>query len=138
MTTRTHTPTAPRAARAAQPRATSLAALADHVAASAGARAAFGDAIHTADGTTIIPVASARWGFGAGAGRHRGLARVERGSGFGGGGGALVRPIGYLVARDGTVTFRRLHDLEALVRAIGSALAATLVALALARRLARR
>lgn len=66
---------------------------------SAGAASVFGEAIEQAD-VIVVPVASATWGFGGGE-----IARTgERGAG----GGALVRPVGYIEIRNGQARFRRL------------------------------
>ncbi|HEU0299246.1 MAG TPA: spore germination protein GerW family protein [Longimicrobium sp.] len=98
--------------------------MADAVGAHASAAEAFAPAV-TQDGTTVIPVALSMWGFGAGRGKKaQANAPVE--SGLGGGGGAIVRPVGYLVLRDGTVAYRPITSLPTLLAAglAGAALAA--------------
>jgi uncharacterized spore protein YtfJ len=90
----------------------------------------FGEPVER-EGTTVIPVAKARFGFGGGggAGAHDG----DEGSGGGGGGGAWVSPVGYIELRGGTAQFKRItgpFDLLALVAA------ASLAVLALRRLLA--
>lgn len=66
---------------------------------SVGVRAAYGDPVEI-DGTTIVPVAFASYGFGAGEGG------VEpAGEGSGGGGGGVAVPIGAYVTRDGHTRF---------------------------------
>lgn len=61
-----------------------------------------GDAVHTPDGTVIIPISRVAFGFAAGGGSGECGAKVEENdpmSGFGGGSGAgvSVRPVGFLV-----------------------------------------
>ncbi|MGO1434410.1 MAG: hypothetical protein ACTJFR_05195 [Canibacter sp.] len=70
--------------------------LAEHVT-NVGARAAYGEPIEQ-DGTKIIPVALACFGFGAGEVGDSGE------SGGGGGGGSSV-PVGAYVTRDGVTRF---------------------------------
>ena len=63
-----------------------------------GVHSAYGDPIEV-DGTTIIPVACASYGFGAGEGG------AEVGEGGGGGGGGAAIPVGAYVTRDGLTKF---------------------------------
>jgi uncharacterized spore protein YtfJ len=71
--------------------------LADKVGAKANIKAVFGDPI-VRNGTTIVPVAKVRWGFGGGSGTGptSEAADAPVGSGSGAGGGAMAEPIGYL------------------------------------------
>jgi uncharacterized spore protein YtfJ len=87
----------------------------------------FGDPVER-EGVTIVPVARARFGFGAGGGG--GARGGEHGSGGGGGGGALVSPAGYIELRAGTAEFKRISSPMDLLAAIA---AASLAVLALRR-----
>ncbi|MGD9606905.1 MAG: spore germination protein GerW family protein [Leucobacter sp.] len=66
---------------------------------SVGVHAAYGEPVEL-DGTTIIPVACASYGFGAGEGGID-----ENSEGSGGGGGGVAIPVGAYVTRDGTTRF---------------------------------
>ena len=107
--------------------ATGLQAIFDRFSARLGdsARAAnvFGEPVER-DGTTIIPVATARWGMGGGAQR-----RIQ---GMGAGGGATVTPTGYIEIRGGASRFRPLWDAKSILG--GATLLGALLALALRRR----
>lgn len=85
-----------------------------------------GDAVHTPDGTVIIPISKVAFGFAAGGGSGECGARTEDSdpsSGFGGGSGAgvSVRPVGFLVCSsahgvrfmqvEGNSIYERLLDL---------------------------
>ncbi|MCC6178029.1 MAG: hypothetical protein IT305_22230 [Chloroflexi bacterium] len=100
--------------------------LAQRLGASAHADTIFGDPVER-DGTTVIPVGRARWGFGGGWGSGRGpetasddreaAARaVGEGSGGGGGGGLTVSPIGYIEIANGQTRFHPIYDPMALMR----------------------
>jgi uncharacterized spore protein YtfJ len=68
------------------------------------------------NGTTIIAVGQAVWGFGGGDGSKK----AENGpadTGSGGGGGAVVRPVGFIVLRNGKVKYRRITAIPALLLA---------------------
>ena len=80
------------------------------------------------NGTTVIPVARARFAFGGGGGGGSGGG--EEGSGGGGGGGAVVSPAGYIELRAGGARFQRISGSADLV---AFAVAASLAALALKR-----
>lgn len=60
-----------------------------------------GDAVHTPDGTVIIPISKVAFGFaaGGGSGEYQRDDETEADLGFGGGSGAgvSVRPVGFLV-----------------------------------------
>jgi uncharacterized spore protein YtfJ len=75
--------------------------LADKVGAAANITKIYGEPIDR-DGTTIIPVAKVRYGFGGGGG----VQKDQRGSG--GGGGVLVTPYGYIEIKNGSSEFRRI------------------------------
>ena len=66
-----------------------------------------GDAISTADGSTVIPISRVSFGFVAGGGEYavRGGNRTDAELPFAGGTGAgvSVQPVGFLVVGDGTV-----------------------------------
>lgn len=85
-----------------------------------------GDAVHTPDGTVIIPISKVTFGFAAGGGSGECGAKRETddlSSGFGGGSGAgvSVRPVGFLVCSsdngvrfmhvEGNSVYERLIDL---------------------------
>lgn len=105
--------------------------MADAVGANAAASAAFAPAV-SQDGTTVVPVALSLWGFGAGKGDRAPQGTTPAESGLGGGGGAVVRPVGYLVMRDGHVAYRPITSLPALV--LAGLAGALLASLALRRR----
>jgi len=70
---------------------------------SVGVHAAYGDPVDL-DGTSIVPVAIASYGFGAGeAGGEDGGS--SHGEGAGGGGGGFACPVGAYVTRDGYTRF---------------------------------
>ena len=71
--------------------------LADKVGAKASIKAVFGDPI-VRNGTTIVPVAKVRWGFGGGTGTGPTSEASDApvGTGSGAGGGVTAEPIGYL------------------------------------------
>jgi uncharacterized spore protein YtfJ len=56
----------------------------------------------TANGTTVIPVSTMRFGFGGGGGSGSGGEGADQGSGSGGGmgGGGTVEPVGYIEIGD--------------------------------------
>jgi len=64
-----------------------------------GVHAAYGDPVDL-NGTTVIPVAIASYGFGAGEG-----GAAETGEGSAGGGGGFACPVGAYVTRDGYTRF---------------------------------
>lgn len=70
---------------------------------SVGVHAAYGDPVDI-DGTTIVPVACAWYGFGAGE-AVTDDDTPELGNGGGGGGGGAALPIGAYVTRDGHTRF---------------------------------
>ncbi|WP_449277238.1 spore germination protein GerW family protein [Leucobacter sp. GX24907] len=68
-----------------------------------GVDTAYGEAIDL-DGTTVLPVALAAYGFGAGEGGAEDGAEKDL-SGSGGGGGGYAVPIGAYVSRSGVTRF---------------------------------
>jgi len=64
------------------------------------------------EGVTVIPVAKARWGMGGGSGSQRAAGDAGPQSGVGAGGGAMVKPMGFVELAGGRTTFRPIHDPE--------------------------
>jgi uncharacterized spore protein YtfJ len=81
--------------------------LAEKVGAKASIKAVFGDPI-VRNGTTIVPVAKVRWGFGGGTGTGPATeaADAPMGTGSGAGGGVTAEPIGYLEIGDQGAAFK--------------------------------
>jgi hypothetical protein len=75
--------------------------LAERVAAVTGATTIFGAPVERA-GVTVIPVATARWGFGAGGG-------TRTGDGEGGAAVGSTTPVGFIELRDGGAEFRPIR-----------------------------
>lgn len=67
-----------------------------------GVQSSYGEPVDV-DGTTIMPVATAWYGFGVGEGDAGGEA--GKGEGSGGGGGGVSLPVGAYVSRDGRTRF---------------------------------
>jgi uncharacterized spore protein YtfJ len=107
--------------------------LAQRVGEAASVRTVFGSPVER-DGTTIVPVAAVRFGFGGGGGRK--AANGQEGTG--GGGGVRVSPVGFIEMCDGEVRFRRIRSGSMLLRLLGAALAAVMVVRPLLGALARR
>ncbi|MFJ1455423.1 spore germination protein GerW family protein [Nocardia sp. N2S4-5] len=78
--------------------------LAERIGESASAAAVFGEPV-VAEGVTVIPVARARLGFGAGI-----AGEPDVGRGGGGGGGVDVRPVGFVEIRGGSAVYRPIRD----------------------------
>ncbi len=80
--------------------------LAERAGAATGATTIFGAPVERA-GVTVIPVATAHWGFAAGGGTGSG----SQGSGGGEGGGAAgsTTPVGFIELRDGAAEFRPIR-----------------------------
>lgn len=78
--------------------------LAERIGESASAAAVFGAPV-VAEGVTVIPVARARLGFGAGI-----TGDSDLGPGGGGGGGVDVRPVGFVEIRGGGAVYRPIRD----------------------------
>ena len=77
--------------------------LAAKVPASIGTQVAYGEQVDL-DGTKIIPVAYAAFGFGAGEGTDKGGSQGGT-EGSGGGGGGVSIPVGAYISRHGNVRF---------------------------------
>jgi uncharacterized spore protein YtfJ len=111
MTTDFTGPAAEAAAKAERaagsPQDAFLEKLAERVGAKASIKAVFGDPI-VRNGTTIVPVAKVRWGFGGGSGTGPATEAADApvGSGSGAGGGVTAEPIGYLEIGDEGAAFK--------------------------------
>jgi uncharacterized spore protein YtfJ len=105
--------------------------LAEKLSAAANVAKIFGEPIDR-DGTTIIPVAKVRYGFGGGGGGRK----DEQGSG--GGGGVQVTPYGYIEIKNGSSEFRRITGLEVHLPVIVAGGVASLIATRAISRLVRR
>jgi len=92
--------------------------IASHLGGAASVRTVYGAPIER-DGTTVIPVAKVRYGFGGGSGR--GAAKGQEGGGAGG--GVQVSPVGYIEMSGGAVKYRRIRAVPALVSVLGMGLA---------------
>jgi uncharacterized spore protein YtfJ len=100
--------------------------------ASFNAKAVFGAPVERGV-VTIIPVARAAWGYGAGGGVTEDA--EQPGSGGGGGGGGIAGPIGYIEITDRGATYHRIEDpLRRAGAAALTALATGLVVIARTRR----
>jgi uncharacterized spore protein YtfJ len=77
--------------------------MAEKIGVTANARAVYGEPIERY-GTTVIPVAKVRYGFGGGAGQKQ-----QEEGGAGGGGGVQVWPLGYIELGPHAVKFRRIR-----------------------------
>jgi uncharacterized spore protein YtfJ len=73
-------------------------------------RTVYGEAI-VSDDATIIPTATLRW-VGGGGGSN------EEGEGFGLGGFVSASPVGYIVIKKGSATFKYIVDINVLVPTI--------------------
>jgi len=104
--------------------------LAEHLG-GADARAIYGSPIER-HGTTVIPVAKVRYGFGGGSG-HKPSNGAE---GTGGGGGVNISPVGFIEMRDGVAKFRRIRTSSPALTALGFGVAAWLVSRAVKRLIA--
>jgi uncharacterized spore protein YtfJ len=101
-----------------------LTRLADIIGAHARASTVFASPVRE-NGVTVIPVARAMWGVGGGAGRQ------PQGSGRGGtgGGGMIMKPVGFIAISHGRARFRRLLDPALIATAAVAGATAALVAL---------
>jgi uncharacterized spore protein YtfJ len=102
--------------------------LAEKLGGAAQASRIFGEPVER-DGVTVIPVATARLGFGGG-GRKRGLA--GRHEGIGGGGGMVIQPTGYIEIKGSETRYRPIVDPRVV---IGAGLAAGFLLIGLVKRL---
>jgi uncharacterized spore protein YtfJ len=96
--------------------------LADKIGMTAHADMVFASPIEH-DGTTVVPVAKVRYGFGAGSGIN-----PHNRPGAGAGGGVNVTPVGYIRMKRGDVSYHRIRSFPPLARL---ALLAAIGALAL-------
>jgi uncharacterized spore protein YtfJ len=83
-----------------------------------GAETVYGAAVTQGD-VTVIPVATAKWGFGGGGGdagprKDQKDASGSQGYGEGGGGGVSIKPVGYIEIRGGETRFRRIPNPAAM------------------------
>ena len=101
-------------AEAAGKARTTLDRIAERLATSASARAAFGEPVER-DGITVIPVARIRWGFGGGSGPAKAADEPAKSEGSGGGGGVSATPLGYIELHDGQAKFVRIRDITSLI-----------------------
>jgi uncharacterized spore protein YtfJ len=90
---------------------------------SADARTIYGSPVER-NGTTVIPVAEVRYGFGGGAGRKRNAGE----EGTGAGGGVHVTPVGFIEMVKDKVRFRRIRKTSPLLAALGFGIGALLLA----------
>jgi uncharacterized spore protein YtfJ len=86
-----------------QPREDLVRSIGELLGARAGVQLVYASPIER-DGTTIVPVARVRFGFGGGGGQKP----EQRGSG--GGGGLVAVPVGFVVARGDEIRFRPIRD----------------------------
>jgi uncharacterized spore protein YtfJ len=97
-----------------------LSLLAERVPARLGAAAVYGAPVEQ-DGVTVVPVATARFGFGAGGGSDA----SEGQQGEGGGAGGMTTPVGYIELKEGRSRFVPIvHPARMLALICGTALAA--------------
>ena len=75
---------------------------------------AFGESYHI-NGITIIPVATVRGGGGGGSGTGTDSRSGEKGTGSGLGFGAIVRPVGVVVIKDGKVEWQPTIDVMRII-----------------------
>ena len=112
---------------ASRPPQRMLEGLAERLGLAAGASAVFADPVRH-EGVTVIAVARARWGFGAGGGQGGIEGTTEHGEGGGGGGGVSASPVGYIEITEEGATFHQINDLRAVAPVImASGIAAWLV-----------
>jgi uncharacterized spore protein YtfJ len=119
MSTESQTPTG---ARERPERAADalLSLLAERIPARLGAAAVYGAPVER-DGVTVVPVATARVGFGAGGGSDA----SEGQHGEGGGAGGITTPAGYIELKAGSSRFVPIvHPARMLALICGTALAA--------------
>ncbi|MDX5422070.1 MAG: hypothetical protein LPK07_15025 [Hymenobacteraceae bacterium] len=85
--------------------------IAENLAGTADAARIYGAPIER-NGTTVVPVARASYGFGGGSGSK---ASEE---GMGGGGGVSLTPIGYIEMKDGSTRFRSIRDPQTVMKIV--------------------
>jgi uncharacterized spore protein YtfJ len=92
------------------PQTSFLERLADRLELGSNARAVFAAPVER-DGTTVIPVAKAKWAMGGGWGTRRDVSEVPpRHAGTGGGGATMVKPLGFIELANGKAKFRPIRD----------------------------
>jgi uncharacterized spore protein YtfJ len=92
-----------------------LVRLAEAIGGHAGVASVFAPPV-SQNGTTVVAVGQVVWGFGGGYGTKKADA-APADTGRGGGGGAVVRPVGFIVLRNGTVKYRRITAIPSLLLA---------------------
>lgn len=109
--------------------------LSDQLRTGTNTQTVFGEPVER-NGATVIPVARARWGVGGGGFQPGESAAKGEAGGTGGGGGAMVSPVGYIELTDRRVRFRPIRNASfAPVLAIAAGAAAlSVVALLRSRR----
>ena len=111
-----------------------LTALSDRFATTGKVQNVFGEAIE-AHGKTIIPVASVKYGLGAGGGGENKKGSDDAIGGSGGGGGVKVTPIGVIEVTETGTRFIRFFDPKMAARLIAGGV---LLGLLLRRAIRRR
>jgi|SRR5581483_11753109 uncharacterized spore protein YtfJ len=81
----------------------------------AGAKTVYGEPI-SVNGTTVVPVARVRCGFGGGSGRN---ARERDSEGGGGGGGFVARPVGFVEIHGEVARFVPIIDPQSIAVGVG-------------------
>ena len=84
-----------------------------------------GDVLETSDGTSIVPISKVSFGFASGGsefGNHTSLRKEEEKYPFGGGSGAgvSVRPIAFLIVKDGIVKLQPVDYDNTIDRVVDS------------------
>ena len=99
--------------------------ISERVQTTASVKVVYGEPIH-AEGKTIIPVASIRYGFGGGGGNQMSVTGAKdvdeslqhSGGGGGGGGGVAVSPVGFIEITAGETRYVSFDERRRMVRAI--------------------
>jgi uncharacterized spore protein YtfJ len=94
-----------------------LTSLADRFATTGKVQNVFGEPIE-AHGKTIIPVASVKYGLGAGGGGENKSNAEDAVGGSGGGGGVKVTPLGVIEVTEGGTRFIRFFDPKMAARLV--------------------
>lgn len=94
-----------------------LTALSERFATTGKVQSVFGDPIE-AHGKTIIPVASVKYGLGAGGGGENKSNSEDAVGGSGGGGGVKVTPLGVIEVTDAGTRFIRFFDPKMAARLV--------------------
>ncbi|MFD2512271.1 GerW family sporulation protein [Pontibacter locisalis] len=85
--------------------------LAERLSLTANAATIYGEPIER-EGTTVIPVAKASYGFGGGSGTKAGD------EGMGGGGGVTLTPVGFIEISAGNTRFKPIRDPQNVLKII--------------------